>query len=182
MGDDSLGVLLRRLRLAADFTLEALAEHSGVGVRTISDIERGISLGPQHRTMELVSDALRLDDDVRHALLAAARSGRSRRPSGGHGRPALPRSVTDFAGRRHEMDTPTAEVMSGDIEDATALWQSVLADRRVLVVLDNAATEDQVWAAALRGTAVVLQRMDRREERSSASTTCRRCSTTLTSG
>ena len=230
MSDDSLGVLLRRLRRSADLTLEALSEHSGVGVRTISDIERGISLGPQPRTMELVADALRLDDDARHALLAAARSGRSRGPSGVHRGAALPRSVTDFAGRRREMDTltahlaltapdrpcsvavisgppgfgktslavkvatesaahfdetyfvnlrgydsrpvdpltllnrlihavePKAGAMPGDIEDATALWQSVLADRRVLVVLDNAATEDQVRAAvpATGPTAVVV--------------------------
>ena len=75
MASESLGAALRRLRLARDLTLERLAELSTVSWRTISDIERGVSLGPQRRTLQLLADALGLCDDDRRAFLAAARAG-----------------------------------------------------------------------------------------------------------
>jgi transcriptional regulator with XRE-family HTH domain len=37
------GALLKRYRLAAGLTHEALAERAALGVRTISDLERGVS-------------------------------------------------------------------------------------------------------------------------------------------
>ena len=73
-----LGAQLRRARLDADLTLEALSYRSGVSDRTISDIERGASLGPQRRTVELLVDALDLDHSRREAIFAAARAGRQR--------------------------------------------------------------------------------------------------------
>ena len=76
--DAGLGAQLRRARLDADLTLEALSQLSGVSDRTISDIERGASLGPQRRTVELLVDALDLDDADRAAIVAAARAGRRR--------------------------------------------------------------------------------------------------------
>src|SRR3954453_12088158 len=98
-----LGAELRRLRLAKDLTLEGLAEISTVSARTISDIERGVSLGPQRRTVELLADALALEDDDRGALMAAARAGRGRTgPAGAPVPAALPRSVADFTGRLAE--------------------------------------------------------------------------------
>jgi transcriptional regulator with XRE-family HTH domain len=216
---ESLGVALRHLRLAQDLTLEALAELSTVSGRTISDIERGVSLGPQRRTLQLLADALELTDDDRSALITAARSGRSRAPSGMPVPAALPRSVADFTGRLYEQQTLSAHLSSGAVgrpapvvvvsgppgfgktslavtvaadladsydavyfvdlrgydsrpvevltllnrlihavepqtgaaprvlEDAVALWRSVLGSKRVLVILDNAAAEEQVRAA-----------------------------------
>src|SRR3954466_13258174 len=90
---ESLGAALRRLRLAQDLTLEGLAELSTVSGRTISDIERGVSAGPQRRTLELLAEALELGDDDRTALLAAARAGRTREPVRSPAPAALPRSV-----------------------------------------------------------------------------------------
>lgn len=101
---EPLGPLLRRLRRGRDLTLEALAERSGVSDRTISDIERGASLGPQRRTVELLAAGLDLADDERTTLLAAARSGRHRRAETAGGRAALPRAVADFVGRRDELE------------------------------------------------------------------------------
>ena len=45
------GEVLRGHRRAARLTLEQLAEVSGVSARTLSDMERGRSKGPQHRTV-----------------------------------------------------------------------------------------------------------------------------------
>ncbi|WP_052441897.1 helix-turn-helix domain-containing protein, partial [Streptacidiphilus anmyonensis] len=96
--------MLRGHRRAARLTLEQLAEASGVSARTLSDMERGRSKGPQHRTVAALADALALKDEAREQLLGLARDGRLRdhwaRPSG---LCELPRSVEDFTGRTAEL-------------------------------------------------------------------------------
>jgi transcriptional regulator with XRE-family HTH domain/tetratricopeptide (TPR) repeat protein len=96
--------LLRRHRQAARLTLEQLAENSGVSVRTLSDMERGRSRGPQHRSVLAVADALALTVEDRQLLVNLARDGRLRgrwdRPSG---LCELPRAVDDFTGRAAEL-------------------------------------------------------------------------------
>ncbi|QJW36758.1 ATP-binding protein [Cellulosimicrobium protaetiae] len=107
MDTEALGPTVRRLRLAADLTLERLSELSGVSDRALSDIERGAARGPQHRTMLAVVDALGLDERDRAAVLRAAREGRRRaRPEPGWRLP-LPRGTADFTGRAAELDRVT---------------------------------------------------------------------------
>jgi transcriptional regulator with XRE-family HTH domain/tetratricopeptide (TPR) repeat protein len=97
--------VLRGHRRAARLTLEQLAEASGVSVRTLSDMERGRSKGPQHRTVTALADALALGGDARTRFLELARDGRL----GDHwNRPAgrlyeLPWGVEDFTGRSEEL-------------------------------------------------------------------------------
>ena len=199
-------------------TLEQLAELSGVSVRTLSDMERGRSRGPQHRTVAAIADALGVGTSEREQLIELAREGRLRdhwtRPTG---LCALPRSVDDFTGRAAELawindlvgvdslpgvacvglitgpaglgkttfavraayllqssfpdgvffldlfgmssqpfttDDALAQLlralgvadrqMPGDISERASLYRSLLRDKRVLVVLDNAASEEQV--------------------------------------
>ncbi|MFC6084187.1 ATP-binding protein [Sphaerisporangium aureirubrum] len=210
--------LLRGHRHAARLTLEQLAEASGVSARTLSDMERGRSKGPQHRTVTALADALALGEADREQLIGQARDGRLRdhwtRPTG---LCELPRSVDDFTGRAAEMawtddlvhggDTPgaagvalitgaaglgkttfavraahvlrpdfpggvffvdlfgmsprplaaddavtqllralgTAERhMPADPLERASLYRSLLRERRVLVVLDNAGSEEQL--------------------------------------
>ncbi|MGW1411702.1 helix-turn-helix domain-containing protein [Streptomyces sp. NPDC002403] len=96
--------MLRRHRRAARWTLEQLAEVSGVSARTLSDMERGRSKGPQQRTVTALADALALAGEKREQLIALAREGRLRdhwaRPSR---LCELPRSVADFTGRAAEL-------------------------------------------------------------------------------
>jgi transcriptional regulator with XRE-family HTH domain len=96
--------VLRGHRRAARLTLEQLAEVSGVSARTLSDMERGQSKGPQQRTVTALADALALDGDARQQLVELARDGRLRshwtRPSG---LGELPRLVDDFTGRVEEL-------------------------------------------------------------------------------
>ncbi|MFG2885461.1 tetratricopeptide repeat protein [Streptomyces sp. NPDC048297] len=216
--DPSLAELLRRHRQAARLTLEQLADVSGVSARTLSDMERGRSRGPQHRTVVAVAQALALAEADRKRLVEMARDGRLRdhwgRPSG---LCELPRAVDDFTGRGAELgwidalartpDPPgsalvglvTGSAGSGKTsfviraahtlrpdfadgvlfldllgmathprssfdalglllgalgiterqvptgpEERASLYRSLLGERRILVVLDNAASEEQV--------------------------------------
>ncbi|MEU9332161.1 helix-turn-helix domain-containing protein [Streptomyces sp. NPDC048290] len=100
----SLADLLRRHRRAARLTLEQLAEAAAVSARTLSDVERGRSTGPQHRTVTAIAGALALSEEDRRQLIELARDGRLRdrwtRPTG---LCELPSSVADFTGRAAEL-------------------------------------------------------------------------------
>jgi non-specific serine/threonine protein kinase len=96
------GALLKRHRLAAGLTHEALAERANVSARAISDLERGLSRAPRRETVALLADALRLAPGPRAALEAAAR--RPAAPGAGPGRPHnLPVQLTRFVGREREV-------------------------------------------------------------------------------
>jgi transcriptional regulator with XRE-family HTH domain len=103
-GQPGFGEVLRGHRRAARLTLEQLAEVSGVSARTLSDMERGRSKGPQQRTVTALADALALEADARQELAELARDGRLRdhwtRPVG---LCELPRLVDDFTGRDAEL-------------------------------------------------------------------------------
>ncbi len=59
-GHDPFGELVRGRRVAACLTQEELAQMSGLGVRTISDIERGRIARPHRRSVDLLCNALGL--------------------------------------------------------------------------------------------------------------------------
>lgn len=103
MPQHPFGELLRRRRLHADLTIEGLSEKSGVSDRTISDIERGMSVGPQRRTVIALADGLGLTDHERVEFFSAARPGRR----GAIARPPVsisPIRLPDFSGRDAELD------------------------------------------------------------------------------
>jgi tetratricopeptide (TPR) repeat protein/transcriptional regulator with XRE-family HTH domain len=70
----AFGHLLRRARLSAGLSQQDLAERSGVSVRQISYLESGRTRKPYRRTVQLLADALKLDDSVRADLENAARA------------------------------------------------------------------------------------------------------------
>jgi transcriptional regulator with XRE-family HTH domain len=97
-----LAARLRTLRLAADLTLEGLAERSGISARTISDIERGVSVAPQRRTAA-IAQGLGLDVASTDAFLRSARA-RRRAPTDNHRASAIaPHRLPDFTGRDREI-------------------------------------------------------------------------------
>jgi len=200
---------LRPIRLQAMMTQEELALESGVGTRTIRDIESG-RVRPQPKTLRLLAAALGLE--------AGDLDERSGAPDQVAAVPReLPRTLATFAGREGHLDGLVAAVDDGatvvavhgmagvgktslavrvahalatrypdgqlfvdlhgfthstgprpdlesvltrvlrglgladrnlpaDIDELTARYRSVLADRRVLLVLDNAADAGQVEA------------------------------------
>ncbi|MEW2623299.1 helix-turn-helix domain-containing protein [Streptomyces sp. NPDC048106] len=97
------GAVLRGLRQQSRWTIEELAEASGVSVRAIGDMEQGRSRVPQRRTVAALADGLGLAGAEREALLAAARAGRPARTAAVTGTAVPPRSVGDFTGRAPEL-------------------------------------------------------------------------------
>ncbi|MCS5718135.1 helix-turn-helix transcriptional regulator [Herbiconiux sp. CPCC 205763] len=88
---------LRRLRLSADLTLESLSERSGVSVRAISDIERGVSAVPRRRTLLALADGFSLDAHARRWLLQPTSAELEAHPG------IVPVSIQDFVGRTEEL-------------------------------------------------------------------------------
>ncbi|HZA92879.1 MAG TPA: helix-turn-helix transcriptional regulator, partial [Gemmatimonadales bacterium] len=67
--------LLRHLRTSAALSQEELALRSGLSLRGISDLERGVRRAPHLTTVRVLANALALGHAERQALLAAARPG-----------------------------------------------------------------------------------------------------------
>ncbi|MGW2478186.1 helix-turn-helix domain-containing protein [Streptomyces sp. NPDC001665] len=104
----SLGMLVRRLRLARALTIEELAEASGVSVRAIGDMERGRSIRPRRGTVAALTQGLGLGEAEAEEFLAAARAERAEgtAPIAAPAEPGyapLPRGIRDFVGRDEEM-------------------------------------------------------------------------------
>jgi predicted ATPase/DNA-binding XRE family transcriptional regulator len=95
------GQLLKRYRLAAGLTHEALAERAMLSARAISDLERGVNRRPREATLALLMDALCLAPTQRALLEAAARSGDATLSlAAAHG--TLPTPLTSLVGRERE--------------------------------------------------------------------------------
>ncbi len=97
------GTLLRRYRIAAGLTQEALGARAQVSARTIADLERGISRIPRHETLALLLEALSLTELQRALLLSTIRPEMARAAprTGSVSPPPLP--PTALIGREQEM-------------------------------------------------------------------------------
>jgi predicted ATPase/DNA-binding XRE family transcriptional regulator len=73
VGPAGFGALLRRYRLAARLTQEALAERAGLSAKSVSALESGVRRSPYRATIDLLADALALSPAQRAELVAAAR-------------------------------------------------------------------------------------------------------------
>lgn len=68
-----IATLVRRYRVAAGLSQEALAERAGLSVRGLSDLERGLSRTARLHTLVRLADALGLTGEARAELLTASR-------------------------------------------------------------------------------------------------------------
>jgi len=112
-GSSDFGSLLRRYRLSAGLSQDALAERARVSSNGISALERGRRRIPQRETLALLAGALALNPEQRRAFEAAAvRTSSPRRREGGSvtlgpwpsARPTnLPFALTRFIGREAEL-------------------------------------------------------------------------------
>jgi predicted ATPase/transcriptional regulator with XRE-family HTH domain len=112
----TFGALLRRLRLAAGLTQEALAERAGVSARAVGDLERQPDRQPRLDSLALLADALGLDPAERARFLAAARPNgeASAAPDPPVTQPeSLPRPLTPLIGREGAVDAVAALLRRG---------------------------------------------------------------------
>jgi transcriptional regulator with XRE-family HTH domain len=118
----TFAALLKRQRLAAGLTQEALAERPGLSPRAVSDLERDPARTPRLGTVTLLADALGADQEQRGELLAAAR------PAPAPGTPAdgmespgrvLPRPLTPLIGRAGVVAAVVRLLRRGDAQLVT---------------------------------------------------------------
>ncbi len=98
----SFGSLLKRYRMAAGLTQEALATRAGLSARTVADLERGINRIPRHETFELLIPALGLTSQQRALLVATVRPEMTA-VSASHSPSQVPLPPTPLIGREQEM-------------------------------------------------------------------------------
>jgi predicted ATPase/transcriptional regulator with XRE-family HTH domain/Tfp pilus assembly protein PilF len=134
-GSRSFAEVLRRYRVAAGLSQEALAERAGLSVRGVSDLERGLSRAPRLYTLARLGQALGLTEPARQALARAAgyevaepvaSPGPAPAPvthlpgaadamsttSVAPARHNLPAPLTSFIGREREVETIKRSLMS----------------------------------------------------------------------
>jgi tetratricopeptide (TPR) repeat protein/transcriptional regulator with XRE-family HTH domain len=104
-GARDFGAWIRERRIAAGLSQEELAESSGVSVRAISDLERGVTTRPYPRSLRLLAAALAGTG----SLPAAA-------PAAGPVAPReLPAPVRHFTGRTAELDQLSELAAAGEV-------------------------------------------------------------------
>jgi predicted ATPase/transcriptional regulator with XRE-family HTH domain len=99
----SFGILLKRYRMAAGLTQEALAARAGLSARTIADLERGINRVPRHDTFELLMTTLGLTVQQRALFVATVRPEMTATVNGSRPLSRIPLPPTPLIGREQEM-------------------------------------------------------------------------------
>jgi transcriptional regulator with XRE-family HTH domain/tetratricopeptide (TPR) repeat protein len=107
------GQFLRRYRLAAGYSQERLATLSALGVRTIADLERGVSLFPHPHTVEALANALHLTGSTRASFASAARRPGASASQEQETGPAAASGGPVFVGRASEL-TAGARFLAGE--------------------------------------------------------------------
>ncbi len=103
MEPTTFGALLKRYRMAAGLTQEALAERANLSTRAVSDLERGLSQAPRYDTLDLLTRAMHLEAEPRAALFAAARPALPREDARAAPLQVLPFPPTALLGREQEV-------------------------------------------------------------------------------
>ncbi len=120
MSTTAFGDFLRFYRSRVPLTQEELAERTGLSTRAISDVERGRTLSPQFRSVQLLVGGLGLDDGEAAEFTALARASRA---TAAHQRPdtssgalsSLPPVLVELIGRDAER-----QVLDGFAADAAS--------------------------------------------------------------
>lgn len=103
MESTPFGALLKRYRLAAGLSQEALAARASLSTRAVSDLERGLSRAPRYDTLDLLTRAMDLSAEQRAALFAAARPAVPSEDTKGAPLHVLPLPPTPLLGREQEV-------------------------------------------------------------------------------
>ena len=141
--------LLKRHRLAAGISQEALAERARISASAIGALERGARRAPYRETVALLAGALGLSG-AEHAELESAAErarGRTNRPSAAPlARDNLPARLTSFVGRDEEIAEVTALLRASRLVTLTGSG-GVGKTRTALEVARHllSETREEVW-------------------------------------
>src|ERR1700733_7288497 len=119
---ESFGELLRRFRVAASLTQEALAGRCRISPATVAAIEQGRRKAPRLSTVRLIAEALELPPaDLELLARAADDGGSSLRPGADHGDRAEPPGRAGSGGDSPGPDPAVAAGPDGDGQGAGLL-------------------------------------------------------------
>jgi predicted ATPase/transcriptional regulator with XRE-family HTH domain len=164
-GATQFGTLLRQLRLAAGLTQEALAERAGVSSKAVRGLERHSNRAPRLVTVELLADALTLNQTERARFQAAARPDTiavAEPPDADGPQRALPRPLTPLIGREGVVSALTDLVRRGEHRLVTLTGPGGVGKTRMAIAVAERVVGDFadgvvfVDLAPLRDPALVL--------------------------
>jgi predicted ATPase/transcriptional regulator with XRE-family HTH domain len=157
------GALVRRYRRSAGWTQQELAERARIGLRTISEIERGTGIRPQRETVRLLIDAFGLGEEERAAFERAARhQGQSTLAPVALPPTNLPAPVTPLIGRDDALSAVALLVRDDDVRLVTVTGLGGVGKTRFALAVASALRPqfpDGVWVvhlAAVRDVGLVL--------------------------
>ncbi len=99
----TFGARLKRYRMTAGLTQEALAARANLSTRAISDLERGLSRAPRYDTLDMLTKAMSLSAEQRASLFAAARPSLPREDAPAPPLHVIPLPPTALIGREQEV-------------------------------------------------------------------------------
>lgn len=163
MESTPFGALLKRYRLAAGLSQEALAERASLSTRAVSNLERGLNRAPRYDTLDLLTRAMNLEAPQRSALFAAARPAvpsEDAKPAPLQGLPVPP---TTLLGREQEITQALGLVRVRGVRLLTVTGPSGVGKTRLALEIAHALRADfadgLAWIdlSALRDPALVPQ-------------------------
>ncbi len=158
----SFGHLLRRYRTRSGLTQEELAEVARISVRSVTDLERGVSRSPHKDTVIRLADALRLAEQERGAFLEAARGRETSAIASTSESPRLFPPLTSLIGREREEAALVRLLRQERLRLLTLMGPAGVGKTRLAMQVALTAQEDFpdgvffVELAALRDPALLL--------------------------
>src|SRR6266700_5366476 len=144
MEPTTFGALLKRYRMAAGLTQEALAERASLSTRAVSDLERGLSRAPRYDTLDLLTRAMNLEASQRATLFAAARPALPREDAKATPLQVLPFTPTALLGREQEVAQALGLLRERGVRLLTVTGPSGVGKTRLALEIGRASCRERV--------------------------------------